>query len=311
MEKIKILILNEPENLNGVTWWRMYRPMQMLEEMYRDQVELIWNRGTILPIDIQRAHVAIAWRPSTPAQLGVIAHMHNVGLKIIVDHDDDILNVPTGSPSFGAYCDAGPTIKHILSLSDLVWTSTEQIKESLGHKNTSVIPNAILPEDIPASPNPITKTILWRGDFNQYEDVYASMDVYYRIARKCERFIWAGYMPTWEHPDNAEFFRWSSLGNYFQAIQAIKPNFIWKPMRKKLPFNLGKSNIAKLEALVSGGVALTNFFDLPTWEHSFREITWKQEDVHGAWESCRDQVLREFNLESWTHERYKLIYSLL
>lgn len=36
MEKLKVLILNEPENMNGVTWWRMYRPMHMLEQMYGD-----------------------------------------------------------------------------------------------------------------------------------------------------------------------------------------------------------------------------------------------------------------------------------
>lgn len=311
MTKIKILILNEPEGLNGVTYWRMYEPMKMLEAMYGDQVEIIWNRGMLLPIDIERADVAIAWRPSTPAQLSVIAQVKESGIKIIADHDDDLLNVPSGSPAFNAYFQSGNDISKILSLCDMVWTSTEQLKKVYNHPNSHVVPNAILPEMIAANPNPITKTVMWRGDYNQVEDLYAGKETYFNITKKCNYFLWCGYMPTWKHPEHAKYVPWNSLGGYFKFIRSIGPNFIWKFMRKEVIFSHGKSNISKIEAIVCGAVPLTNFYDMPTWEHSFREISWKESEVFGAWEAGRDDVVKNYNLEAWTHTRYRLIASLV
>lgn len=308
--KIKILILNEPENINGVTWWRMYEPMRLLEQMYPDQVEIIWNRGVILPVDMLRADVAIAWRPSTAAQLAAVAMIRQQQIPIIADFDDDLINVPSGSPAFNAYFQGAADIRKIVSMCDSVWTSTEPLKQVYQHQNTTVIPNAVLPHQIAENPNPITKTVVWRGDYNQYEDVYAAYGQYQSIIKKCQNFIWCGYMPTWEHPENTRYMPWTSLEGYWKFLNRTKPNFIWKPMRKRVQFCLGKSNISKLEAICAGAVCLTNFYDMPTWEHSFREITWDEKQIHGAWEAGRDQVLREYNLEEWTHVRYKSIYDV-
>lgn len=311
MNKIKILILNEPEGLNGVTWWRMYEPLKMLEALYGDQVEIIWNRGILLPIDFERAEVAIAWRPSTEAQLSVIAQVKMKGIKIIIDHDDDLLNVPSGSPAFNAYWQGQGTIKKILSLADMLWTSTEQLRTIYGHHNAHVVPNAILPEMIAPAPNPITKTVMWRGDHNQVEDLYAAKDTYFGITKKCTRFLWCGYMPTWNHPENSEYVPWNSLGGYFKFIRALKPNFLWKPMRKDLIFSKGKSNISKLESLIAGAFTLTNCNDWPGWEHTYRELCWRESQLFGSWEACRDDVVNNYNLEDWTHARYKLIAQLV
>ena len=82
-------------------------------------------------------------------------------------------------------------------------------------------------------------------------------------------------------------------------------------MRTKVPFSRGKSNIAKIKAICAGAMCLTNFYDQPTWEHCFREITWDKNQIYSAWEAGRKQIIQEYNLESWTHTRYKLIMSLL
>lgn len=311
MDKIKILILNEPEGKNGVTWWRMYRPMLMLEKMYGDQVEIIWNRGIILPVDVERADVAIAWRPSVMQQLSILVQMKDAGTPIIIDHDDDLINIPTGSPAFGNYFGTAHIIRQINSLADMLWASTAELGKVYAHPNTVVVPNSVLEEDIAFEPNPITKTAIWRGDFHQQEDIYAFKEQYFQLAKRCERFIWAGYMPSWKHPDNAEYSRWNNLKGYFEYLRKLRPNFIWKPMRKDLPFNHSKSNIAKLEAICCGAVALTNFNDMPTWEHSFSDAVWKEDQIFAAWQSGREQVLAEYNLESWTHQRYRLINSVL
>ena len=311
MSKIKILILNEPEGLNGVTHWRMYRPMMLLEERYGDQIELIWNRGVLLPVDMARADVAIAWRPCTPAQMQVLAQVRSMGIRIIIDYDDDLLNVPPGSPAYLSYHGNGAIVRQIISLSDMVWVSTPVLKDLYGPLNTYVVPNAVLPTDIVSSPNPISKTVVWRGDFNQYEDVFAGMSEYFKITRQCRRFVWLGYMPTWDHADHCEFIPWAPLTGYFAMLRQLKPNFVWKPMRKNLPFNSAKSNIAKIEAICAGAVALTNFYDQPEWKHTFRNVDWNEHQIHGAWEAGRDEILNRYNLFGWTDERYRLINTVL
>lgn len=308
-DKIKILILNEPEPMGGVTHWRMYRPMLMLEAMYSDQVELIWNRGALLPVDLARADVAIAWRPSTQAQAGALAQIRALGIKVIIDHDDDLLNVPTGSAVYHNFKEKG-VVKGIVSLSDMVWTTNEYLKGVYGHPNTHVVPNAVTGSDIPDKPNKITKTVAWRGDFNQVEDLYAFRGEYDKILKRADHFFWFGYLPTWKHPEKCRYTEWTSLINYFTYLRKINLNYLWKPMRK-IPFNYGKSNISKLEAVCAGGVCLTNFYDQPDFKNSFREISWKESEVHGAWEAARDEILKNFNLETWTHTRYKLINSIL
>ena len=310
MEKIRIICLNEPEGINGVTWWRMYRPMLMLEQTYGDQIELIWNRGHILPIDILRSNIAIAWRPSEPAQLTVLQHLKEQGVKIIVDYDDDLLNIPSGSIAYNGLGQRWSIVKEVLKLADMVWTSTDALRKVYAHKNAVVVPNSLLPADIVKGPNPPTKTIVWRGDFHQVEDLYAAQDWYFRICRKVEKYVWFGFMPTWSHPENAQYKRWTSLTNYFSTLWDIKPNFIWKPMREDMLFNHGKSNISHLEAISCGAVGVTNFHGRPTWEYALRDVTGNESAIAGAWEAGRDDILRNYNLLTWTAERYRLLWSL-
>lgn len=249
--------------------------------------------------------------PKRAAAVGVIQQVKAAGIKLIVDYDDDLMNIPTGAVGFNALGHKWPVVQEILKLADMVWVSTDNLKKVYRHLNNHTVPNAVLPADIVGAPNPITKTVVWRGDFNQVEDLYAYQEWYKKISRKSNRFVWFGYMPTWAHQDHVEYKRWTSLHNYFHELKTtIKPNFVWKPMRDGLLFSEGKSNISKLEAICAGGVALTNFYNRPTWGHSFVDVDWNESKIFGAWEAGRDDILRNYNLVSCTDYRYKLLWSL-
>lgn len=311
MSKIKILVLNEPEGINGVTWWRMYEPMRALELLYGDQVEIIWNRGVILPVDLLRADVAIAWRPSTAAQLAAIAAVRQEDIPIIADFDDDIINIPSGSPAYNQFLGHKSEVTKILSMCAMLWTSTDRLKDVYRHHNTHVIPNAIYQEMIVNDPNPITKTVLWAGDYNHVEDVYAYKSEYQDIVKKSDRFYWCGWMPTWDHPDNVFYTPFISLNGYLKYLNQVKPNFIWKPMRRNVSFNIGKSNISKLVAIARGAVCATSFYDMPGFKHCFRQPAWNEKQIFGAWEAGRDEIIRDYNLIAWTDVRYRLICDLV
>lgn len=310
--KIRVLILNEPEAINGVTWWRMYGPMRALEVLYGAQIEIIWNRGIILPADLLRADVAIAWRPSTAAQLAAIATVRQENIPVIADLDDDVLNIPSGSPAYNHFLKDRSEVPKILSMCAMLWTSTDRLNDVYRHHNTHVVPNAIYPEMMASEPNPLdNKTCIWAGDYTHMEDVYASEQDYWRIVKKSDRFCWVGWMPTWEHPKNVFYTPFLSVEGYFRYLHQVKPNFIWKPLRKKVPFNRGKSNISKLVATMVGAVCATNFNDMPGFEHTFREPVYDEKQIHGTWEACRDEIIQRYNLIYWTDVRFRLINAVV
>jgi hypothetical protein len=314
MKKIKVLILNEPENINGVTWWRQYRPLLYLESMYGDSLEIMWNRGVMLPVDLLRCDIAIAWRPCLPNHVAVLEYLHAKGIPIIVDYDDDVVNVPTGSKAYDTLSQTIPGVQRCIEMATQVWVSTSTMVKVYGvpHK-THIIPNAIDVNDIPTAPTPLDAKgkahIVWRGDSFQAEDVLAHMHWYKNLVKSAYMFTWYGYMPTHNTPPNVVYLKWESLEGYFRTMKLINVNYVWKPMRRDIPFNFSKSGIAGLEALCAGGVPLTNFTgaDDVAWRYATDDLLRDETKLHGLWEQNRDHAIINYNLEDWTHRRMQLI----
>lgn len=314
MNKIRVLILNEPENINGVTWWRQYRPLLELERLHGDRLEIMWNRGVMLPIDLLRCDIALAWRPCLPNHVQVLEYLYAKNVPIIVDYDDDVVNVPTGSKAYDTLSQTIPGVQRCIEMATQVWVSTATLSKVYGVPyKTHIIPNAIDLSEIPNSPTPLNPKgkahIVWRGDSFQYEDVAAYLYWYQQLVSQAAKFTWYGYMPTHIPHKNVAYRKWESLEGYFRTMKAIEVNYVWKPMRRDVPFNFGKSGIAGLEALVSGGVPLTNFTgaDDVAWKYATDELLKDEKTLHGLWEKNRDHARKNYNLVDWTHQRMALI----
>jgi len=98
--KIKVLIMNPNEGLNGVTWWRLYRPWVMLADRYPDELDITYNRGDLQTIDFLKYDIYYFLRPYQSGHfqaleaLTLYARTFSRPIKILLDFDDDNSNLP-------------------------------------------------------------------------------------------------------------------------------------------------------------------------------------------------------------------------
>lgn len=336
--KIRVFVVNPPEEVNGVTLWRMYRPLRLLRDAHGDDLEFVFNIGRITDADLYMADVVLCFRPCNPDHPAVLARAKEFGARVIVDFDDDLLNIPVGYSFYKELSSKAPYVLQCLALSDTVWLSTEHLKgiyltalqnflAALRYKNSGhfppllgfpsmvVIPNAVLPEDLPAHPNGNTKRVIWRGaDFHR-DDLEAYKIQYEQLLRQSDYFQWIGYMPTWGEVKNShariDFNEGVMAHKWFDFLKALKISMIWKPLVNNV-FNRGKSNISRLEATVAGAVCMTNFAGShPMWEHSTKEIPRLPESYDVLWQKSAEDIKQHYDLRAWNEIRFREILKLV
>lgn len=306
--KIRVLVLNEPEEVNGVTWWRMYRPLALLARTHAATLDIAWNRGVVLSSDLFSADLVLAFRPSEPSQLAVLQAAREHGCRIIIEYDDDLLNIPIGHPMHNAFAAKRPYVLESLKLADQLWVSTPALAACYGHPATTVIPNAVLPSDLATAPNLGARTGVWRGDKGPVEDLAHWRDAYPRLLRRLDRFVWMGYMPTWATKVKSEatvqFVQWVDTLRYLPWLRDLKALFFWKPLVDNT-FNLGKSSITWMEATCTGAVCVTNFAGKPGWENAVAELPRNSEEFLDIWQRSRERMLGHFDLGAWNEVRVR------
>jgi len=337
-DKIRVQIANAPEDVNGVTWWRMFRPLRLLFDAHPD-VEFRFNPGTIFPHDLEFADILFAFRPTNPDHPQVIAKAKEAGCKILLDYDDNLLDVPIGYNMYKDTVVQRQYVLQCLAMADTVFVSTETLKttysnaiaEFLGHLRRSkngippgygmprmiVVPNAVLPEDVPSKPNGNTKVGLWRGaDFHR-DDIDSGRQQYERFIRNIKHFTWVGYMPTWgdvSHKSTAckiDYNFGIPAREWLNYLRSLKPAFMWKPLVDN-KFNRSKTCISRLEITCAGGICITNFADTDQiWKHSASDLPVVDEYYSVLWRQSADDVLENYDLRRWNEVRYREILKLV
>jgi len=332
MRKIKILVANSPEEITGVTWWRMYRPLAFMAHRYPN-LDIRWNQGRLLPSDFVGVDIVVAFRPSNPDHPNILATAKSWGCKILLDYDDDLLNIPTGSPFFNQFFGGADCINNCIALADEVWTSTQALSDMykianrdflsrlrrenpsadliLNPPNFLVVPNAVLLSDLPDRANGNTKMAVWRGSHYHKDDLDLYRGQYDQILRNVNAFQWVGFMPTWAERDNkgVSLKIWVATMQWLDYLRALRPSIVWKPLVNN-KFNQGKSNIAWLEATCAGAICLTNFAGKTQWEHATGEIPKFDEYYTHLWQKSAEAVRTHYDLEKWNEVRYQQLKKL-
>jgi len=316
MKKIRILIANAPEDIGGVTCWRMFWPLAHLEARYHDALEIRYSRGTIFPFEFYQTDILLCYRPSEPAHLAVMEEAKRVGCKILLDYDDDLLHMQPGHPGYWKLGTRSAIVRQALVLADAVWTSTDALRDVYGHQNTTVVPNAVLPEQIAPHPADFRrKTFVWAGSDAHREDVDVFPDLYRALLRRADHFMWMNFMPTWaaniskEKNTMVSLVPWVHTEQYFDFLQKNGVSAIWKPLLSN-QFNKGKSNIAWITATVVGAVCLTNQAGQPGWEYAVSEFPKTYELFENIWKESRQAILDKYNLNTWNDVRYTSLLKL-
>src|SRR4030042_3595638 len=203
-------------------------------------------------------------RPITENHLLSIKYAKDYGVKVWVDYDDNLLEIPTWNPMFSFLTNkiTQETIIKCLSLSDVVTVPTVALKEQLQkyNKNIEIIPNAFNDHNFDFKYNPSkNQKILWRGRITHRKDIlyYQKMLVDAAAANKnwewnfIGKDIWYITEPIANKKEHPEL----NIIPYFSRIKSINPAIYIVPLYP-CAFNEAKSNCGFLEATYAGACTI-------------------------------------------------------
>lgn len=311
-------ILTEmPGPTDGTQWYRGAGPLSAMSKQVRNlhieyRRDIDW--GTLKSSDI-----LFLLRPSTSRQLSYIQLAHDLGVKVWVDYDDYLLDLPKDNPAFGYFCN--PEIQQNIQLciaqADLVSVSTGKLLELFTqyNKNIRVIPNAIddsLLRHMPKKP-PNKTIVLWRGTGTHQRDLMDFKDEIIRVSKKDEsiKFTFVGYNPwfiTEELPRSSLYFPPVDLFQFNQALCALRPKLTIVPLHDS-DFNRSKSNIAALEGSMAGGAVLA-----PNWEEWQMPGVFNYDNKKHFGEFlehalCEGEMVEDASKSTWNHISQHLLLS--
>lgn len=218
--------------------------------------------------------VLLIQRPCEPQFIGLMHLCKNMGVKIILDYDDDVLNVDMDNPAYEVYVDKTETIKEMLGLADEVWCSTEGVKDSLSphNKNCVIVPNAhndfLFPVGHRRAFNKGSKVAYWRGGSTHQADIYEKANTLVELINCDQQWQWyfIGHRFLWleqQCGNNYNIVPEMHLMAYFNFLHSLKPEILVYPLRNTL-LNRGKSNIAWIEATYAGAVLIGDAWRYPS-----------------------------------------------
>lgn len=324
--KVKMLVLNPAEPMNGVTWWRMYQPFNQLARTHRDQLEIYYNRGELQVQDFLQYDLFYFLRPYMPIHAHLIQELSryrrrfHANQPIILDFDDDNKNLPRHHLN---YADEGAQYAYtqqVLSIADCVWFSTRPIMDSYGTDAPAAtlhtIPNAAHADEIqrsefkPADFRGIK--IWWGGSAGHHHDVLAWEQQYYKLQKSASMFYWIGYVPPFNHDVQKTVFidRVVPTLQYWDMIEQAAPHYVYKPMQR-CKFNDAKSNISYIIATLNGALSLTNYAGSPGWENAVKDIITDNDKAFDIWKKAKTDIFKNYNLDNVNADRWKSIYDLM
>lgn len=332
-DKIRILVINPPEEINGITWWRVFRPFMLLARKY-PHLEIRFNPGRLSDSDFLFTDIVFAYRPTNPEHAPILAKARE-WCKVVIDFDDDMLNVPLGHPLFREFVGRADYINSCIALADEVWVSTEPLKKvyadanrdflnrqrrqspdlnGFSTPNFTVIPNAVLPSDLPDRANGNTKMAVWRGGDLHTDDLELWRSQYGQILRAVNTFQWALFMPSWgrvaDYKGRIDYMTdYIPTDKWAAYLRSLKPSLVWKPLVPN-DFNKSKSNIAWLEATCAGGICLTNLAGAAQWENATKDVPKFDEFYIHLWQKSAEAVREHYDLDAWNEVRYRQILNL-
>lgn len=329
---VKVLALCPVPN-DGTSWYRGIGPLSRMKRNgdidfmeAGEGHEIDWD--TLLHFD-----VLFLQRPFNSFHKQTAIDAITMGLKIWVDFDDLLINIPVENPVHKLYIDskAEDNIRKILSSPDILVTCSTSYLASqyqpMCASKIEVINNA-LDFDLLGKCSPYKgsgSTVTWRGgdshmrDMLEYKTEIAdvmrgNMDTVYEFM---------GYNPWFitEGSSNALHSEGVRLMSYFQSLQGRIRKAFYVCLSDS-HFNRSKSNIAWLEATWAGAATIA-----PNWEewnkpgvitysnkYEFKnslDYISKNDFLYLSWEQSRNYIEQNCSLIKANEKRIKLLKNLI
>lgn len=261
---MQILIIDDglPDS---VKFYRTYGVLPWIEKGSGGSIRFDFKRSVdVREIDFYHYDVVIPEKYYMPHIYQFIIFAKQAGCKVWIDDDDARLNIPKGNRGRKFYLieENRQRVQKALQLADLITVTTPALKKMYRgyNSNIHVVPNAWNDYRLAISePKPQSKParILWRGHDTHDPDLADVQkpltDIYRRRAEFDFRFI--GHSPAYIDLQPQEEIAAVNIGGYFSLMKQLSGDFLFVPLVDH-EFNKAKSNIALIEALLSGMPAI-------------------------------------------------------
>lgn len=252
-----------PNPSDGTSWYRAALPLARMQQRYDDFQFVEYGRNDIGWNDMVNFDVMFLQRPHSLEHLSLASKAVMMGMKVWVDLDDLITQVPTHSIAYPAYNQK--VVKQIVSFLQhlnprhtLLTVSTAALRDEVlkinGELNVVVVPNALDDKiffPLPNAASPLMVDFAWRGSETHQLDVFLHHDTIKTVSEDYI-FEFIGHNPFW-----ARGFKRVILSNpgglleYFKYISR-RVWGAWVVMLEDNTFNMCKSNIMYLEGVFAG-----------------------------------------------------------
>lgn len=235
------------------------------------EAELTW-------VDLAQADIVCVPRCATDGELRLVELAKAAKIPVWVDYDDNLLEVPDSNPAYIEYMQppARQSILMAIAEADLVTVSTGQLREVLqsarqeGTRPVVTLRNG-LHQNWPKRAATLTRsdTFYWRGSSSHVADVQLYASAIAAGLPETATFQALGWFP-WplvkrviEKTENVSYTKELPINMFFRELENSGATCGIVPLEDNA-FNRCKSNIAQLEALAAGALAIVP--DWPEWQ---------------------------------------------
>lgn len=309
-----------------------YRGREPLCRLMKDNfINLIQGNLNANWSDLSNCDIVFIQCPINAKSWNIMAMAKNMGKKIWIDFDDDILHIPEYYDIYQQY-KYNPYIYNIIKYANEITVTTEELRETLlpYNINVTIIPNClndyIFSSDLN---NEYTKNkiVFWRGGNNHAMDLFT---YYYEILNIMEQskdwqFNFMGKEFDWQminRPSNYCYIESKELTTYYWYIHKMNPGLSIVPMIKN-QINICRSNIAWIESTYSGAVNLIpdwgdykncpgiHYETIEDFKNGLNDAIKGNFDLKKlndmSWQKIKDELL----LSKWNEKRKDIIESLI
>lgn len=268
--------------------WNQIRKRETKNIGLFEELKFGWN--TIGKYDLLYLH-----RPSTKEHLESISIAKKNNVKVWVDYDDDLLNIPVHNRSYDFYKNSGEYIKLILEHSDIVTVSTQGLKDNLGFEKIQVVENFV-PYDNFNMNKAVKKDkfrVLWRGSDTHNVDWYKHKDSFLQFAKSHDiQFVCIGDMPYEIYQEiaqvcDARVETGKRLIDYLLWLRTNVADLIFVPLEDNL-FNRAKSAIACEEGIIGGMLSVNPSWNCATKFAYTDNVLEQLEKAYAMWDTNYD-----------------------
>ena len=273
-------------------------------------------------------------RPGNPENLKLIKYCKDLGLKIWIDHDDNLFQLPPYNRVHDEYT---PEVKkamlEMVKLADVLTVSTEALRQFFATVGVvaEVVPNALnekltpmataYNETLPDNPD----QFVWRGSETHHGDLYFHQEQIIKAIEERPNTFWhfVGYNP-WQitlfvDQKKYKYHKPDDIMVYTQNLKSLKAQVMHVPLVDD-PLNQCKSNIAWIEATAAGMVTIG-----PDW-HEWRKpgvMLYDSVDFYGQrlmmpednyklrWKASRDYIMENLTLDKVNQKRVDIVERLM